>query len=247
MENTNYTAQYSENKLSLTHLKSPDENKTFILAIITSSIGLILAVFLIFRSMGIFLLYFAIGLFLIYTIGRFFRAKLVSSAIQINEHNYPDIYAIYIKCKNRLSFKRSIEIYIVEDGSFNAALAKFFRSHFIILNSALVQALHEKKNLTQIEWVISRFIGSVAAKHNRLLIVQLLITSINSLYFLNLLIYPYYRETQYTGDQIGLASCQNLEQSIQILKKTLAGEARHKRRSTQTANWRDQYWIKPIQ
>jgi len=141
----------------------------------------------------------------------------------VSDENFPEIQQILEDVKRILGYDKDIEVFIVEEGSVNAALAKFFRTRFIVLNSELVRGMLERGKIVQMKWVIARFVGALQAKHYRLDLLRILVDNIEKLQVLNLFLLPYERATQYSGDQIALAVCGDLEQSMIAFEKLLVG------------------------
>jgi Zn-dependent protease with chaperone function len=81
----------------------------------------------------------------------------------------------------------------------------------------------EKLTIEQMRWIIGRFIGALKAKKFRLDFLSLIIDSIEKIKIFNFFILPYERALQYTGDNIGLLICGDVEQAFIAFDKLLVG------------------------
>ncbi|QCN96966.1 M48 family peptidase (plasmid) [Azospirillum argentinense] len=153
------------------------------------------------------------------------RAVLIGNSVRVGSGNFPEIEAILEDVKKKVKYSKDIEIYIVEGGSVNMFLYRFFRTKFIVINSAFVESCESSKNYKDIEWSIARFVGYMKVKRDHYFpILDELMSTIKNIPLFNLFILPYERCIVYSGDQIGLAVCGSLESSIVGLEKLLIGK-----------------------
>lgn len=202
----------------------PKEDKRFNLAMI---VGIPIAIFgliLTLISFGLILFYILLIIFFVWFSLSIAKMHLIGNSVRVSDINFPEILNIYNEVKEALSYEEDIPIYIVEEGTVNAILAKFFKTKFIILNSELVKCMTESEmNLVQLKWVIARFIGALKAKHFRTTFLKLVFEYIEKIKIFNFFLLPYERATQYTGDNIGMLVTQNVEQSIVAFNKLMIG------------------------
>jgi Zn-dependent protease with chaperone function len=172
-----------------------------------------------------FILIYVVSLILLYWIVLLVsKMELVGNAVRVSESNFPEIFDIYNEVRQSLSYKKEIQIYVIEGGTVNAFLTKFFRVEYIILNSELVKDMIDNDfKRTQLKWFIARFIGSIKAKHFRLEILRLTLEYAEKLKVLNVFLLPYERATQYTGDNMGMLVTKDVEQSIIAFNKLMVG------------------------
>ncbi|KAA0683894.1 M48 family metallopeptidase [Roseomonas genomospecies 6] len=153
------------------------------------------------------------------------RAVLIGNSVRVGPGNFPEINNILEEIKRKIRYSKDIEIYIVENGSVNMFLCRFFRTKFIVINSAFVESCETSKNYKDIEWSIARFVGYMKVKRDHYFpIIDELMGAIKKVPLFNLFILPYERCIVYSGDQIGLAVCGSLEGSIVGLGKLLIGK-----------------------
>lgn len=151
------------------------------------------------------------------------QARLLTDSLLVSEHNFPTVYSLLTEIKNVLDYNKRVDVYVIPEGQVNALAYRFFRTRLILLNYGLLEDLLEEKNRAQLKWVLARFVGSLKAKHFRLWPLVFIINSIEKLLIFNLFLWPYQRATQYSGDQIGLAVCRDLEAAIDVLNRTMVG------------------------
>lgn len=204
-------------------LLHPTEDSRFDLAlfIVIPVVGLGL-LFLLKTTAFVFVFIGAVALFIWFTM-ELLKAHLTANAVKVSQHNFPEIYEVLQDVKYVLDYQKDIQVYVVEEGTVNAFLSKFFRTELIVLNSELVEDMIEQNKLLQAKWVIARFIGSLKAKHTRIFFVRVIINSLEKLQIFNLFLLPYERAIQYSGDQIGLAVCKDLDQSLTAFYKFMVG------------------------
>jgi hypothetical protein len=75
----------------------------------------------------------------------------------------------------------------------------------------------------QLTFLIGRSIGGLRAKHHRFDLLVLLLRSIDALKYVSPFLRPWYRATIYSGDQIGMACCSDLEAALEATRRLLVG------------------------
>jgi Zn-dependent protease with chaperone function len=202
----------------------PKESNRFNLAMVIGIPVAILGLIITLASFGLILIYIGIFIFFIWFSLNIAKMNLIGNSVRVSKLNFPDIFYTYNEVREALSYEKDIQIYIVEDGTVNAFLAKFFRTKFIILNSELVKDMMDSETkLIQLKWIIARFIGALRAKHFRTTFLGLIFEYIEKIKIFNFFLLPYERATQYTGDNIGMLLTQNVEQSIIAFNKLMVG------------------------
>lgn len=212
----------SESELAA-HLHPLEQSRFYIAVAVISPIVLVGAI-MILASYGVLLLYLGFIAFLVWLGLRMLTLNLIANAVRVGPENFPEIHAMMVQVKQRLDYDKEVGIYVVDEGGLNALLFKFMNSRFIILPSDLAADLSRRENQNQLIWIIGRFVGAMKAKHFRLQFATLIINGIEKLKFLNILLYPYERAIQYSGDQIGLALCRDLDAAATALVKFMVGE-----------------------
>ena len=182
------------------------------------------AVILIFAQIRIAPLVIGVILFIAWFALQLLKAALIGGSVRVSPNNFPEIYEILTEINTRLNYNKNVDIYIIQGGSVNAFLYKLFQIKFIILNSDVVDGMPPEQCREQLVWIIGRFVGALKAKHLRLGLLSIIINSLEKIQILNLLILPYERATQYSGDQIGMALSGDLPSSIKAFNKLLIGK-----------------------
>jgi len=201
----------------------PKENSRFLLALIVSIPVIIIGVILTFSTFGLALLVIGFLVLSTWFILNIMKTNLIANSVQVSEYNFPKILSAYFEVKEAIGYHKEIPIYIVQDGDINAFISKFFRTKFIILNSGLVEGIKTEEDFIQIKWIIARFIGALRAKHFRLDIFKLIIENIEKIKIFNFFILPYERAIIYTGDNIGMLLCEDLEKVMIAFDKFMVG------------------------
>ncbi|MFS2009327.1 M48 family metallopeptidase [Azospirillum sp. CT11-132] len=187
-------------------------------------------IFFIFVSSYTALLFLAIWIGMEFT-----KALLVGNAVKVGYDNFPQIATILESVKDKIGYHKDVEIYIVESGTVNMILHRFFSTKFIVIHSSFVESCESAKNYRDIEWAIARFVGYMKVKKDHYFpIVFEIMEAIKKFPLLNLLVLPYERCIIYSGDRIGLALCGEVEAAITGMSKLLIGKALYGKVSSDT-------------
>ncbi len=213
--------KFSEDEL--VRLKHPTEDYSFQLALAVCIPVALVIFFTTFLSDSIFLILLVLIIGAIWLVHAMAKAYLVGNSIRVSKKNFPEIHKIIDEVKYTLDYDKEIQVFVIDEGNVNAFLAKFFKIKYIILNSELVEDMLNEKTIFQLKWIIARFVGALKMKHLRLDIFRVVLEGIEKLKVFNLLIYPYERAVQLTGDNIGLLVSNNLSESIHTFDKFLVG------------------------
>lgn len=126
---TNTTSSNFESpEIDFSYAKHPNETPRFILALIICTPIAILALLLTVFSYGLVILYVLLIAFFVWISLSILEASLIGNSARVTEKNFPDVYRNYLNVKSSLKYDKEVPIYIIEEGSFNAMLAKFFGS-----------------------------------------------------------------------------------------------------------------------
>lgn len=207
---------------SIKKAEHPNLNPRFTLALIVCIPVALIGLILTFATFGLILIYIGLLIFFAWFGLSIAKASLIANSVRVSNKNFPEIFEIYNDVKESLDYNKEIPIYIIEEGTVNALIAKFFRTRFIVLNSELVVGM-QGKNKLQMKWIIGRFIGALKAKYFKTDFLRILIDSIEKIKIFNFFILPYERAAQYTGDNIGLLVCEDVEQVFYAFDKFLVG------------------------
>ena len=210
-------------QLNVKNLLHPSETSRFILALLVCVPVLIVFLVITYVTFGVILLVVGFIVAMAWFGLEIAKALFTGHAVKVSEINFPEIQAILVYVKERLAYKGDVAVFIVEEGSVNALLAKFFRTKFIVLHSGMADHVGSGDGQIQVEFIIARFIGALKAKHFRLNVLRILINSLEKIAIFNLFLLPYERAVQYSGDQIGLAVCQDLDNAVWAFTRMMVG------------------------
>jgi hypothetical protein len=159
--------------------------------------------------------------FLLWLSGRVMFAYFMGNSILVSELNYPRIHRIGEDLKAAIGYKKKVNIFVYEQGNFNAYLMKFFfYRRAVFLNSELLEA-----GVTddEVRWLVGRFIGYLRARQ-KAGFWGWTIRAAQHLVVFNLFLLPYERALVYTGDRIALAVISgDLSTAISAMQKIFVG------------------------
>lgn len=124
------------------------------------------------------------------------------NAILVSELNYPRIDKLTAELKETLGVEREVDVFVYEQGHFNAFLMRLFFRRAVFLNSEILET---GVSDDEVRWLVGRFIGYLRAQR-RSGPAGWLIRTTELLGFTGLLTLPYNRAMVYTGDRLALAA-----------------------------------------
>ncbi len=200
-------------------LQHPLQRRRFVLALIFALLLFpLIAVALIFGTM---VLIVPLGGILLWISGRILFAYFLGNSILASNLNYPRIYVIGEELKTRIGYNKTVNIFVYEQGNFNAFLMKFFfYRRAVFLNSELLESGVTDDEL---RWLIGRFIGYLRAR------LQAgfwgwTIRAAQKLVIFNIFLLPYERALAYTGDRLALAVIDgDISCAISVMQKLFVG------------------------
>ena len=159
--------------------------------------------------------------FLFWLSGRVFYANFLGNSILASELNYPRIHRIGEELRTVIGYKKPVDIFVYEQGSFNTFLIKFFfYRRAVFLNSELLEAGVTDDEL---RWLIGRFVGYLWAR-KKAGFWGWTIRASQALLVFNLFLVPYERALNYTGDRIALAVIGgDISSAIAAMQKLFVG------------------------
>jgi len=159
--------------------------------------------------------------FMLWLGGRVFYARYLGNSILVSKLNYPRIYDIGEELKTLIGYHKPVNIFVYEQGHFNAYLMKFiFFRRAVFLNSELLESGVSDDEL---RWLIGRFIGYLRARR-RAGFWGWLIRAAQTLLVFNLFLDPYERALVYTGDRIALAVINgDISTATSVMQKLMVG------------------------
>lgn len=198
----------------------PKESSRFILALVFAIPVTILAIVLTVASYGIVLLIIGLIVLFVWIVFETFYARLVANAIHVSDTNYPRLKQLMQEMNEQIGVKRKVDMFVYQQGEFNAYFKRMFVRRAIFLNSELLES---GVSDDEIRWIIGRFLGMIRSQELSG-ILGLIIAGVKRLIVFNLFLLPYDRATAYTGDRVAL-KCANGDISVAIsaMNKLLVG------------------------
>jgi hypothetical protein len=159
--------------------------------------------------------------FLFWMSGRVMYATFMGHSILVSELNYSRIHHIGEDLKARIGYKKKVDIFVYEQGHFNAYLYKFFfYRRAVFLNSELLEAGVTDDEL---RWLIGRFVGYLRARRESGFWGWTIRAAQHLLVF-NLFILPYERAMVYTGDRVALGVIAgDISSAVSAMQKIFVG------------------------
>ena len=151
------------------------------------------------------------------------QSSLLGDSIMITDKQFPKIYKLCEKAAKDLSMERP-DVFIVQSPILNAmALGFWGTKNFVILHSALIEALTEEELLS----VIGHEFTHIKCEHTRWGVFTTLKDNINIPIISNvlgLIFNSWSRKAEYTCDRGGLIVNHNVKSAISALAKLAVGK-----------------------
>jgi hypothetical protein len=196
----------------------PRQHTRFALALLSAILLAPLLIFLIaLSSVTLLLPWF---LLFVWVSGEVFFAYFAGNSVLVSDMNYPRIQKLTEEVKQSLGVDKKVDIFIFEQGNFNAYMMKLFFRRAIFLNSEILEA---GVSDDEVRWIIGRFVGYWRAQRNSGF-AGWLIRFARRFLIMNFFLLPYDRAMVYTGDRLALAVIDgDISSGISALQKLLVG------------------------
>jgi Zn-dependent protease with chaperone function len=190
-----------------------------LLANITLVIGLLIWLGLIVGTFGGALIGLAVGFVLYLFAQSALIAHIKGNGVELSEAQFPDLYAQFAACCDRLQLKTRPQAYILNgNGGLNAFATKFLGTQFVVLMSDVVDAMD--KHADGVRFYIGHELGHLRMKHLSGLLLRW------PALWLPLLGAAYSRARESTCDRHGLACSGSPEGATRALAALSAGSER---------------------
>jgi hypothetical protein len=200
-------------------LEHPLQRRRFVLALIFAMLLFpLIAIGLIFGTIVLIVPFIGV---LLWIGARVLFANFLGNSILVSQLNYPRIFVIGEQLKTMIGYKKPVNIFVYEQGHFNAYLIKFiFFRKAVFLNSEL---LEKGVSDDEIRWLIGRFIGYLRARQQAGFWGWTILAAQKMVIF-NLFLLPYERALVYTGDRLALAVINgDISCAISVMQKLFVG------------------------
>lgn len=190
-----------------------------LLAKITLAIGLLIWLGLIVGTFGGALIGLGIGFILYLFVQSALIAHIKGNGVELSEAQFPDLYAQFVACCDRLQLKTRPQAYILNgNGGLNAFATRFLGTQFVVLMSDVVDAMD--KHADGVRFYIGHELGHLRMKHLSGLLLRW------PALWLPLLGAAYSRARESTCDRHGLACSGSPEGATRALAALSAGSER---------------------
>lgn len=193
-----------------------------VLGKVTLVLGVLVWLALIFGTFGIALIWLLVG-FIIYLFAQSaLIAHIRGNGVELSEAQFPDLYAQFVGCCDRLQIKKRPQVYILNgNGTLNAFATNFLSTDYVVLMSNVVDAMDHHAD--GVRFYMGHELGHLRMKHlsGHLLRWPVL--------WLPLLGAAYSRARESTCDRHGLACSGTADGAAHALAALSAGAERWKR------------------
>jgi hypothetical protein len=152
------------------------------------------------------------------------RSRLLGGAVLVSDMSLPELQAVFDQVRARLDYHKDIDVYVADKVDGGSAMTSYIGTRIIVLEGGLVAELLEEGHLAELTYLIGRHIGQLKAKHERLQWILIVISVVDSLKFLQWFLAPYFRATAKSGDQIAAACCGDIQATVRMMNRLLAGK-----------------------
>jgi len=189
------------------------------LGTITLVLGVLIWLVLVVGTVGVALVAAGVGALLALFAHSALIAHLKGNAVEISTEQFPDLYAQFVECCQRLDINTPPQAYILNgNGVLNAFATKFLRTRYVVLTSDIVDAM--QGNAECLRFYMGHELGHLRMKH---VSKQLLRWPV---LWLPLLGAAYSRARESTCDRHGLACSGSGAAAVRALSVLSAGRAR---------------------
>jgi hypothetical protein len=217
--------------LPLRALLHPTERSRMVLATATALIAVIVGVLIAIAvhrapdiAVAAFVVLFVVASFWLGVQVR--RAMLLGRSVHVTERSLPAVQSVIDEVRVRLDYHRSIDVYVADKvpGGESVAVISCFGTKMIVMEGGLIGDLLTPEKRPQLTFLLARYVGAFKARHMRMDLLEIMISAVSGLRIVNVFLKPYFRATAYSGDQIGLACCGELNVALAATSRLLTGK-----------------------
>jgi hypothetical protein len=152
------------------------------------------------------------------------RARLLGRAVKVGPDTMPALNRLIEEVSDTLDYHKRVDVYVaakVRGGPI--AMASYLGTRILLIEGGVVAELLKPGRSAQLTFLIGRSIGAMRAKHARLDVLVALLAFVDALKYVSLFLRPWYRATVYSGDQIGMVCCSDLDAALEATRRLLVG------------------------
>ncbi|HEX5308051.1 MAG TPA: hypothetical protein VFW38_03115 [Solirubrobacteraceae bacterium] len=210
---------------SITPLLHPTEPSRLALALVASAAALLLPLLIMIHTGGIgSVLLVLVTVFGTIWVGiQLSRARLLGRSVRVDANTFPEVQEIVDVVCETLDYRRRLEVYVTEKATPSIVTTSLLGTRMIVIEGDLVADLLPPHKRAQLTFLIGRSVGALRARHMQLELVIRILEAAEVLKYVFPLIRPYYRATAYSGDQIGMMCCSDLDAALEATRRLLVG------------------------
>lgn len=153
-----------------------------------------------------------------------YRSRLLGGAVRVSETTLPELQAVFDEVRARLDYRKHVDVYVKDKVDGGSLMTSYLGTRLIEIEGGLVAELLDEGHHAELTYLIGRHIGQLKARHQRLTLIFLAISAVDSVKFLQPFLAPYLRATAKSGDQIGAACCGDIRATAATMNRLLAGK-----------------------
>jgi hypothetical protein len=160
----------------------------------------------------------------IWAIVQLTRVRLLGAGVQVSSRSLPELQDAIDFVRARLDYTKRVDVYVVAKQDRPLMLTSAFGTRILVLEGDAVADLTQRDGQPELKFLLATAYGALKAKQDRWTVVLLVLEALDLLKFISPLLTPWFRATVFTGDQIGYACCSDLDVSLSIVHRSLAGK-----------------------
>ena len=153
-----------------------------------------------------------------------YRSRLLGGAVRVSETTLPELQAVLDEVRDRLDYQKHVDVYVTDKVNGGSLMTSYLGTRLIEIEGGLVAELLAEEHRAELIYLIGRHIGQLKARHQRLTLIFLAISIVDSVKFLQLFLAPYLRATAKSGDQIAAACCGDIQATAATMNRLLVGK-----------------------
>jgi hypothetical protein len=215
--------------LDIRALLHPAEHSRLMIALSASAIVFGVAAMVVYAVSGWQKLAIAAGSltllgFLIWLGLQVYRSRLLGGAVRVSEATLPELQVVFDEVRARLDYRKHVDVYVKDKVDGGSLMTSYLGTRLIEIEGGLVAELLAEGHQAELTYLIGRHIGQLKARHQRLTLIFLAISVVDSVKFLQPFLAPYLRATAKSGDQIGAACCGDIRATAATMNRLLVGK-----------------------
>ena len=149
------------------------------------------------------------------------RKQLLTKALKLTRGMMPGLYEVTDRCAQTLQLEAEIEIYVNQDGRFNAACYPPVKEKVLLV---VTSALLEKFSQDELAFVLGHELGHYLFEHTRFPVDYILENNGGSLSPLHAMkLYAWIRNAEVTADRVGMVCCRDFDVAANTFFKLSSG------------------------